>query len=194
MAQAILEKPSLRADIYQRRNRRMLVGVGLLVLAMGGLAFASVPLYRIFCQVTGFGGTTQITSIVSQSVSLNATPVEMLFDANVSPQLNWSFVPITAPTKILPGEQITAIYRATNLGDTPSIGTATFNVTPQKAGPYFMKLECFCFTEQALQPGESMDMPVTFYLDSEIADDINTQDIDQIVLSYTFFRAKNETF
>ena len=107
--------------------------------------------------------------------------------------MNWSFVPVEQEVSLKPGEEVTAIYRATNIGTIPSTGTATFNVTPQKAGPYFMKIECFCFTEQTLQPGESVDMPVRFFLDSEIVSDINTSDIDEIVLSYTFFKAMDNT-
>ena len=154
---------------------------------MVGLAFASVPLYRLFCQVTGFGGTTQRADAAPEATPLNLAPVSVRFDANVNPKLPWAFAPVTPPVSLVPGEEITVLYRATNLADKPTSGTATFNVTPQKAGPYFMKIECFCFTEQTLDVGESVDMPVSFYLDPDIKQDENTKDVDEVVLSYTFF-------
>ena len=171
------------------RNQRLLIGLIVVVVAMVGLAFASVPLYQLFCQVTGYGGTTQRAKIAPQTFDIAIAPVSVRFNAVTNAKLNWSFVPVTRPVDLVPGEQVTAMYRATNLGDVPSTGTATFNVTPQKAGPYFMKLECFCFTNQTLQPGESMDMPVTFFLDPEMASDVNIVDVDEVVLSYTFFEA-----
>lgn len=177
----------------QKSNNRLLLIVTLVVASMVGLAYASVPLYKLFCQVTGFGGTTQVAEQAPDQVLTSATPLHVRLDANVNPQLNWSFAPVDAEVKLRPGEEVVAVYRATNTGTQPSTGTATFNVTPQKAGPYFMKIECFCFTEQTLQPGESVDMPVRFFLDSEIVSDINTADIDEIVLSYTFFKAMDKT-
>ena len=180
-------------DRRDKSNNRLLVAVAVVAMSMVGLAYASVPLYKLFCQVTGFGGTTQISTQVPEYAPLTAEPLAVRFDANVNPQLNWSFVPVKQKVSLTPGKEVTAIYRATNVGTLPSTGTATFNVTPQKAGPYFMKIECFCFTEQTLLPGESIDMPVRFFLDSEISSDINTADIDEIVLSYTFFKAMDNT-
>ena len=180
-------------DQRDKTNNRLLAVVAVVAMSMVGLAYASVPLYKLFCQVTGFGGTTQIAAQAPEQALLTAEPLAVRLDANVNPQLNWSFVPVEQEVSLKPGEEITAIYRATNIGAMPSTGTATFNVTPQKAGPYFMKIECFCFTEQTLQPGESVDMPVRFFLDSEIVSDINTSDIDEIVLSYTFFKAMDNT-
>ena len=168
------------------RNRATLATLAVIVFAMVGLAFASVPLYRLFCQVTGFGGTTQVAEAAPEQIFV-LPPVQVRFDANVNPKLAWKFEPVTAPVSLVPGEEITVIYRATNLADVPTSGTATFNVTPQKAGPYFMKIECFCFTEQTLGVGESVDMPVSFFLDPDIASDLNTKDVDEVVLSYTFF-------
>ena len=176
-------------DQRDKTNNRLLAIVAVVAMSMVGLAYASVPLYKLFCQVTGFGGTTQIATQAPEQALLTVEPLAVRLDANVNPQLNWSFVPVEQEVSLKPGEEVTAIYRATNIGAMPSTGTATFNVTPQKAGPYFMKIECFCFTEQTLQPGESVDMPVRFFLDSEIVSDINTSDIDEIVLSYTFFKA-----
>ena len=180
-------------DQRDKTNNRLLAVVAVVAMSMVGLAYASVPLYKLFCQVTGFGGTTQIATQAPEQALLTAEPLAVRLDANVNPQLNWSFVPVEQEVSLKPGEEVTAIYRATNIGTTPSTGTATFNVTPQKAGPYFMKIECFCFTEQTLKPGESVDMPVRFFLDSEIVSDINTSDIDEIVLSYTFFKAMDNT-
>ena len=180
-------------DQRDKTNNRLLAVVAVVAMSMVGLAYATVPLYKLFCQVTGFGGTTQIATQAPEQALLAVEPLAVRLDANVNPQLNWSFVPVEQEVSLKPGEEITAIYRATNIGAMPSTGTATFNVTPQKAGPYFMKIECFCFTEQTLQPGESVDMPVRFFLDSEIVSDINTSDIDEIVLSYTFFKAMDNT-
>ena len=180
-------------DQRDKTNNRLLFVVAVVAMSMVGLAYASVPLYKLFCQVTGFGGTTQIATQAPEQALLTVEPLAVRLDANVNPQLNWSFVPVEQEVSLKPGEEVTAIYRATNIGTMPSPGTATFNVTPQKAGPYFMKIECFCFTEQTLQPGESVDMPVRFFLDSEIVSDINTSDIDEIVLSYTFFKAMDNT-
>ena len=180
-------------DQRDKTNIRLLAAVAVVAMSMVGLAYASVPLYKLFCQVTGFGGTTQIATQAPEQALLTAEPLAVRLDANVNPQLNWSFVPVEQEVSLKPGEEVTAIYRATNIGTMPSTGTATFNVTPQKAGPYFMKIECFCFTEQTLQPGESVDMPVRFFLDSEIVSDINTSDVDEIVLSYTFFKAMDNT-
>ena len=153
---------------------------------MVGLAYASVPLYQLFCQVTGYGGTTQVADATAGTVVPNH-PIKVRFDANTNPALNWRFEAVDAPLTLNPGEEVVINYRATNLGDTPSTGTSTYNVTPVKAGPHFMKIDCFCFIEQTLQPGESVLMPVRFYIDPEIVADSNTVDVDEIILSYTFF-------
>ena len=167
-------------------NRRILVMLAVVVAAMVGLAYASVPLYQLFCQVTGYGGTTQVTGDAAAEILPNH-PVRVRFDANTNPALNWSFEAVDAPVTLNPGEEMVINYRATNLGDTASAGTSTYNVTPVKAGPHFMKIECFCFIEQTLQPGESVLMPVRFYIDPDIASEPVTADIDEIILSYTFF-------
>ena len=169
-------------------NKRLLVILATLVAGMVGMAYASVPLYDLFCRVTGYGGTTQIAENVNEDVIYDHS-VKVRFDANVNPELNWSFVPVDKPVTMNPGEEIVINYRATNLADTATTGTSTFNVTPVKAGQYFMKLDCFCFIEQTLQPGESVDMPVRFFIDPEIAKDDNTLDVNEIILSYTFFPA-----
>ena len=167
-------------------NRRILVILAVVVAAMVGLAYASVPLYQLFCQVTGYGGTTQISGDAAVEI-LPDHPVRVRFDANTNPALNWRFEAVDAPVTLNPGEEVVINYRATNLGDTASAGTSTYNVTPVKAGQHFMKIDCFCFIEQTLQPGESVLMPVRFYIDPDIASEPGTADIDEIILSYTFF-------
>jgi len=170
----------------QDGNRRLLVILAIVVSGMVGLAYASVPLYKLFCQVTGYGGTTQVALAQAETVVPNH-PVKVRFDANISRDLNWRFEAVDAPVTLNPGEEVVINYRATNLGDAPSTGTSTYNVTPVKAGPHFMKIDCFCFIEQTLQPGESVLMPVRFYIDPEIVADSNTSDVGEIILSYTFF-------
>lgn len=171
-------------------NRRTLLVLALVVSVMVGLAYASVPLYQLFCKVTGYGGTTQVAASTGEVVILDH-PVKVRFDANVNPALKWRFEPVDAPVTLNPGEEVVINYRATNLGDTASVGTSTFNVTPVKAGPHFMKIDCFCFIEQTLQPGESVLMPVRFFIDPEITASMDTADIREIILSYTFFPALN---
>ena len=169
-----------------RSNARVALPLVGIVAGMGMMAYASVPLYQLFCQVTGFGGTTQVAK--TQSDTVLDRPVTVRFNADVNPALPWSFRPEQREVHLKVGEQGLAFYRAVNNGSEPVVGTATYNVTPQKAGLYFSKIQCFCFTEQVLQPGESMDMPVTFFVDPAIADDPNMNDVRTITLSYTFFR------
>ncbi|MBB3764976.1 cytochrome c oxidase assembly protein [Sphingomicrobium lutaoense] len=169
-------------------NVRTAMKMGLFALAMLGLAFASVPLYRVFCQVTGFGGTTQVAQEAPGAV---AGEIGVRFDANINSALPWRFEPVQSTVRIAPGARTIVHYRATNLVARPTTGTATFNVSPVQAGPYFSKIECFCFTEQTLKGGESVDMPVTFFVDPAIRDDPATAHIDEITLSYTFFPVEN---
>ena len=171
-------------------NRRILVILSLVVAGMVGLAYASVPLYQLFCQVTGYGGTTQVTTDTAVEIVADH-PVRVRFDANINPALEWRFEAVNAPVTLNPGEEVVINYRATNIGDAESTGTSTYNVTPVKAGPHFMKIDCFCFVEQTLQPGESVLMPVRFYIDPDIARESNTADVDEIILSYTFFPVLN---
>ena len=167
-------------------NGRVALACVGLVAAMLGLAWASVPLYRLFCQVTGFGGTTMRAAKPSTEV-LERT-VTVRFDANVGPGLSWDFAALE-PTKVVRlGENAMVSYRATNRSDRPVVGTATFNVTPDQSGAFFNKLECFCFTEQRLEPGQSIDMPVSFFVDPAMAKDRDGAAIRYITLSYTFFR------
>ncbi|MBL4617100.1 MAG: cytochrome c oxidase assembly protein [Robiginitomaculum sp.] len=173
----------------QNNNRKVLISLSVLVLGMTGLAYASVPLYKLFCQVTGFGGTPRISTIAADEVLERQITVR--FDANVDRKLAWKFKPSQLTQNSFVGESVLASYQATNISDEPIAGTATFNVSPAKAAPYFVKLDCFCFTEQVLQPGETMDMPVLYYIDPEIANDKHLDEIKTITLSYTFYKMKN---
>ena len=155
------------------------------VCAMVGLAYASVPLYRLFCQVTGFGGTTQ--RVVAASHTVLDRTVTVRFDANVAPGLPWEFEANTKPMTVKLGETAVATYRATNKGTTSTVGTAAYNVVPDQAGVFFNKLACFCFTEQPLAPGESAELPVQFFVDPAMATDRDGRRVQEITLSYTFF-------
>jgi cytochrome c oxidase assembly protein subunit 11 len=166
-------------------NRKVVLSCLAVVAAMGGLAYASVPLYRLFCQVTGYGGTTQRAEKAPTEVLERAITVR--FDANVQSGLPWSFAPVSEPITVKIGETAVATYRAVNNGTVPTFGTATFNVVPDQAGIYFNKLECFCFTEQRLEPGQAIDMPVQFFIDPAIVRDSDAAKIREITLSYTFY-------
>jgi cytochrome c oxidase assembly protein subunit 11 len=155
----------------------------LLVFGMTGLAFASVPLYRIFCQVTGFGGATVRAA---EAPGAAGGRIGMRFDANIDPALPWRFEPAERE-RVRLGERTIVHYTATNLTARPTTGRAIFNVTPVRAGAYFNKIECFCFTEQTLQPGESVKMPVVFFVDPKVREEEATRTIDEITLSYTFY-------
>ena len=166
------------------RNRSVALRAALFGLAMLGLAFASVPLYRIFCAVTGFDGTTMRADAAPGAV---AGEIGVRFDANINPALPWRFEPVQTTVRIQPGARTTVAYRATNLTARTTTGTATFNVSPAQAGQYFSKIECFCFTEQVLKGGQSINMPVVFFVDPKIRTDPATRNIDEITLSYTFY-------
>jgi len=172
-----------------RKNGRTGFLMAVVALAMVALAFASVPLYRLFCQVTGFAGTTQrvdaATAAAVQPVAGKSMSIR--FDANVSRDLVWRFRPVETHRTVPIGERNMAIYMARNMSNEPVTGTAVFNVTPTQAGQYFNKIQCFCFTEQTLQPGQEVQMPVVFYVDPAIARDPATSDIREITLSYTFY-------
>jgi cytochrome c oxidase assembly protein subunit 11 len=170
------------------KNRRVAFRAGLFGLAMLVLAFASVPLYRIFCQVTGFGGTTQVALVAPGAVE---GEIGVRFDANQEGSLPWTFEPEQNTIRVQPGAKTTVNYLATNLVARPTTGRAIFNVTPNQAGQYFSKIECFCFTEQTLKPGEKVKMPVIFYVDPKIKTDPDTKHIDEITLSYTFYPVEN---
>ena len=175
----------------RRRNRRTALLASMAILGMLGLTAASVPLYRLYCQVTGFGGTPRIDANAT-SVPVAQTVV-VQFNADVDPGLPWLFRPAQRSVTVPLGEQTLAFYEATNRADHPVVGHAVFNVTPFKAGPYFVKIHCFCFDEQTLQPGQRVDMPVSFYVDPALATDAETLDVGQITLSYTFYIDQDAT-
>jgi cytochrome c oxidase assembly protein subunit 11 len=169
------------------RNARTAVALAVVVCAMVGLSYASVPLYRLFCEVTGYGGTTQVAAAAPETVSERRITVR--FNTDLSPDLPWRFQPPEHAVTLRVGEPGLAVFRAVNLADRPITGTATFNVTPLKAGQYFDKTQCFCFDEQRLEAGQTADMGVSFFIDPAILDDRNLDDVTTVTLSYTFFRS-----
>ncbi|KPP80807.1 MAG: cytochrome c oxidase assembly system protein CtaG [Oceanicaulis sp. HLUCCA04] len=160
-----------------------------LALGMVGMGYAAVPLYDLFCRVTGYGGTTQTAQFDPDQI-LERT-VQVRFDASRSRDFPWEFEPLQREMTVRVGETALAFYRVTNPTDEPVTGIATYNVTPFKMGPYFAKLECFCFTEQTLGPGESMDMPVVFFIDPLMDEERRMDDVQSVTLSYTFFEASD---
>ena len=178
----------------ETKNRRVALWLVGLVGGMVGLAYASVPLYQLFCQVTGYGGTparaeagdTGAEEVLDRQMTIR-------FDASTNRDLPWIFEPVQQQVDLPVGESGLAFYRAKNTSDRPVRGVATFNVTPLKAGPYFVKVDCFCFTEQTLLPGQEVDMPVTFYVDPAIDDDNTLDEVKTITLSYTFFQGEDPT-
>lgn len=178
-----------RDDKLRRRNRLILGTLFGMVAGMIGLTYASVPLYTLFCSVTGFGGTTKRAEQAAARVV--DRKVTIRFNGDINSALPWSFRPEQKELELKLGETGLAAYRAENRGTKPTVGTAVYNVTPEKAGAYFNKIQCFCFDEQILEPGQVVDMPVTFFVDPSMADDPNMDDVTTITLSYTFFRAKD---
>jgi cytochrome c oxidase assembly protein subunit 11 len=162
-------------------------------LAMLGLGYASVPLYRLFCQVTGFGGTTMTATesdAARAAAAATGQTISIRFDATAAMGMPWTFRPTQATDTITIGERDIATYIARNDSDQPITGMATFNVEPEQAGKYFNKIQCFCFTEQTLAPGQEVTMPVLYYVDPAMLEDPNMKGVEQITLSYTFHRAK----
>ncbi len=173
------------------KKHRTLGFLLVLITGMGVLSYASVPLYKLFCQVTGYGGTTQ-KAVTAPSQTLERK-LKIRFDANTKPTLDWDFQPVQTSMNILVGQNALAFYKAKNTGKNPIVGTATFNVTPEKAGLYFNKIDCFCFTEQLLNSKEEIEMPVSFFIDPDIVNDPNLDDVTTITLSYTFFPAQDQS-
>jgi cytochrome c oxidase assembly protein subunit 11 len=168
------------------RNARTAILAFVLAFGMVGLAYASVPLYRMFCEATGFAGTPRIDG-AAQAPGDSGRMISVRFDANTSSALPWRFAPVDTHRNVAIGARNIALFTARNLADRPVTGTATFNVTPAQAGQYFTKIQCFCFTEQRLTPGQEVQMPVVFFVDPKILDDPDTRDISEITLSYTFY-------
>jgi cytochrome c oxidase assembly protein subunit 11 len=185
MADATFASGEPRKDRRNKRTGLMLSGI---VVGMVGLAFASVPLYQLFCQVTGYGGTTQVAS--DNPKGTIAREMKVRFDVNVDRALPWT-IKAAAPVTDRIGQVDTVNYVATNNSDQPVTGMAIFNVTPEKAGVYFNKIECFCFSEQTLQPGETVDMPIVFFVDPDLDENHELATIQEITLSYTFYASEN---
>jgi cytochrome c oxidase assembly protein subunit 11 len=171
-------------------NARLAWRLAAVVGGMLGLAYAAAPLYEAFCKATGFGGTPLIAQEGERPII--ARTVQVRFDSNTDPNLPWRFEPVEREVKVRLGEEKLVHYRATNVSQRPIVGTAAYNVTPERSAGWFNKVQCFCFTEQLLQPGQSVDMPVVFFVDAEMASDRRYDDIRTITLSYTFYEAKTE--
>jgi cytochrome c oxidase assembly protein subunit 11 len=178
------------------RNRRVGMIALLGAVAMLGMGYAAVPLYDLFCRVTGFGGTTQrateAEAVTAETLAKSAggRTISIRFDGNLATGMPWSFHPEQVTDTVAIGQRDMAIYIARNNSDRPVTGTATFNVEPEQAGQYFNKIQCFCFTEQTLRPGQEVRMPVQYYVDPKALDDPNMDGVEQITLSYTFHKAK----
>jgi|TARA_A100001011_G_scaffold48463_1_gene46045 cytochrome c oxidase assembly protein subunit 11 len=186
-----LSAPYQNSQFSAVKKYRTLGFLLVLIMGMGVLSYASVPLYKLFCQVTGYGGTTQ--QVTSPSSQILERKIKIRFDANTKPTLDWNFQPVQTSMDISVGQNALAFYQAENTGKDPVVGTATFNVTPEKAGVYFNKIDCFCFVEQLLAPQEAVEMPVSFFIDPDIVNDPNLDDVTTITLSYTFFPSEDQS-
>ena len=176
------------------RNVRLAWTMVAVVSGMLGLSYAAVPLYQAFCKATGFAGTPLVAKEGAQGVDrpVIARTVEVRFDTNTDANLPWRFEPEQRSVKVHLGEEKLVFFRATNRSQRPIVGTATYNVTPERTAGWFNKIQCFCFTEQLLQPGQSVDMPVLFFVDADMDKDRRYDDVHTITLSYTFYEAKTE--
>ncbi len=173
------------------KNRKVAFLAGGIVVAMVGMAYAAVPLYDLFCKVTGYGGTPQTENVLA-SVNTIDRDINVRFVANTHRDMPWDFAPMQISQKIKVGEQKLAYYEAYNPTSKTLVGRATYNVAPHKAGSYFAKVDCFCFTEQILKPGERVEMPVVYYIDPSIEEDLNLDEVTEVTLSYTFFVLDDE--
>lgn len=173
----------------KKANKKLAYSISYFILGMLMLAYASVPLYSIFCKVTGFSGTVVTGKYVADRIGTKQ--IKVRFDANIDKDLPWIFKPEQQEVTVKVGENILVFYYAENLSNEDIIGTAVYNVTPHKAGAYFNKIQCFCFEEQLLKPGQKMPMPVSFFIDPDIETDPATSEVSTITLSYSFYRVKN---
>ncbi len=178
------------ANDLAKAKRRTVMSVLMLLTGMTLLVVYAVPLYELFCRVTGYGGTTQQADAAPGAVGKRSFIIR--FDAEINPQLPWAFNPVQRQVTVRAGERKLIFYVAKNTSDEAITGTATFNVTPAKAGRYFTKIQCFCFSKQLLNPGQRVDMPVSFFVDPAILKAKNLRDVSVITLSYTFFRARKQ--
>ncbi|KAF5342578.1 hypothetical protein D9611_001790 [Ephemerocybe angulata] len=184
--------------MYKEKNRALLMYSSAVILFAVGASYAAVPLYRMFCAATGFAGTPKVGMGRFEPERLvpveNARRIKVHFNADKSEQLPWKFTPQQKFVSVLPGETSLAFYTAKNSSEQDIIGIATYNVTPDRIAPYFSKVECFCFEEQRLLAGEEVDMPLLFFIDKDILDDPACRNVDDVVLSYTFFRARRNKY
>jgi cytochrome c oxidase assembly protein subunit 11 len=174
----------------QVKNSNLALSLLAIVFSMIILSFASVPLYSLFCKVTGYGGTVQNSPL--SATRKGSRVITVRFDANIEPQLPWKFQTEQKQVKVLTGENALVFYSAENISNNNIVGMSIYNITPHKAGMYFNKVHCFCFEEQLLKAGEKVNMPVSFFIDPAIEEDNNMQDVDTITLSYTFFKIRTE--
>ncbi|KAG0343519.1 Cytochrome c oxidase assembly protein cox11, mitochondrial [Podila humilis] len=190
--------PPPESEHLKHKNTDMLLYTTSILIATLGLSYAAVPLYRMFCSATGLGGAPMVGETKFAPERLvprdDHRRIKIKFNADTSTSLQWSFVPQQRQVQVLPGETALAFYTAKNKSQDDVIGIATYNVTPSKVAPYFNKIQCFCFEEQKLLAGEQVDMPIFFFLDPEFATDPNMSDVDTVVLSYTFFKARGMPF
>ncbi|XP_022635096.1 cytochrome c oxidase assembly protein COX11, mitochondrial [Vigna radiata var. radiata] len=183
----------------EQKSQKMLLYLTGLVFATVGCTYAAVPLYRRFCQATGYGGTVTRRETVEEKIArhdsnktVSTREIVVQFNADVADGMQWKFIPTQREVRVKPGESALAFYTAENKSSTPITGVSTYNVTPMKAAVYFNKIQCFCFEEQRLLPGEQIDMPVFFYIDPEFETDPKMNGINNIMLSYTFFKVSEE--
>jgi cytochrome c oxidase assembly protein subunit 11 len=169
------------------KNKFTAFSVIFIIIGMISLSYAAVPLYDLFCRTTGFGGTPVAKKDNINNTNINSIEIKVQFNSDVAGGLEWNFLPVERQKIVKTGSNTLAFYKAKNISDKEITGVASFNVTPLKVGKYFSKIECFCFEEQTLRAGEEVEMPVSFYIDPEIANDPNTQEVKTITLSYTFF-------
>ncbi|GJN90043.1 hypothetical protein Rhopal_003041-T1 [Rhodotorula paludigena] len=188
-----------RAEHYKQRNRSLLLYSAATVLVVSAASYLAVPLYRVFCAKTGFAGTptTDMSKFLPERLVARTDldrRIRVTFNADSSDSLPWSFEPQQREVRVLPGETALAFYTAKNHSDEDIIGIATYNVAPDKIAPYFAKVECFCFEEQRLLAGEEVDLPLFFFIDQDFVDDPDMKDVDDVTLSYTFFRARRDSY
>ncbi len=174
--------------MFKSENTKLALSLIMLITGMALLAYASAPLYNLFCKVTGYGGTTQIAK--NGADYIGSRKIEVRFDGNVNPDLPWEFKPEQNSVNITTGENILVFYYAHNKSSQAVTGTAVYNVTPHKAGKYFNKIQCFCFSEQLLAPNQQVHMPVSFFIDPAFDNDQEMKDVNAITLSYSFFKVK----
>ncbi|ORY50691.1 cytochrome c oxidase assembly protein CtaG/Cox11-domain-containing protein [Leucosporidium creatinivorum] len=190
-----------RQSHYKQRNRSLLLYSSATIILVTTASYLAVPLYRVFCSTTGYGGTPQTDStrfssdrLIPVSEQEAGRRIKVNFNADSSDSLPWSFTPQQRDVKVLPGETALAFYTATNNSEEDIIGIATYNVTPNNIAPYFAKVECFCFEEQRILAGEEVDLPVFFFIDRDFLDDPLMRDVREVTLSYTFFRARRDNY